>query len=304
MANTIEIVIKATDSASKVISTVESKISGSVQGITKRLGDLGKAGEEAGAGLAKGLKGFESFPGMLVALQAGIGVATTAVAGLKAIWDFAKEGAEIQRINDAFERTAKTIGESSDDIVKRLAEVARGTLTDEQLMQASTRALTLGVAKSGDDLVKVMKLARGAALQFGGDTASAFEGINYAIGNLAPRGLKQFGIVVSLAEANKKYADSIGVSVDALTEEQQRQALLNEALVQGTKNFGDISDSATTTAESMKAVEVRIEEEIDAIKQFIALGVGTAFMIGDAPAKEMEIFSFNVAKMKDEVIAR
>jgi len=46
------------------------------------------------------------------------------------------------------------------------------------------------LAKSGDDLVKVMQLARSAALAFGGDTGQAFETINYAIGNLAPRALK------------------------------------------------------------------------------------------------------------------
>jgi hypothetical protein len=270
---------------------------------SKGVQDLSAQMRNNGVAVKEGAQGFESFSGKLVAIQAGVGIAKEALAGLKQVWDFAKEGAENQRIAQSFERTAKSIGADAGDIVKRLDEAAKGTVDDEELMQASTRALTLGVAKSGDDLVNVMKLARGAALQFGGDAGQAFESINQAIGNLAPRALKQYGIIVNLGEANKKYADSIGVSVDALTEEQQRQALLNEVLIQGAKNFGDVGNAATTTGEKMKVLETRAANYLDIAKEIVATGIGMALDITDAPKNAMEAFVNTAQKMRTDVAA-
>lgn len=267
----------------------------------KEVQDLSAQMRNSGEAASSGAQGFESFAGKLVAIQAGIGIAKEALAGLKQVWDFAKEGAENQRIAQSFSRTAESIGANADDIIKKLDEAAKGTVDDEELMQASTRALTLGVAKSGADLVNVMKLARGAALQFGGDAGQAFEAINQAIGNLAPRALKQFGIIVNLGEANKKYADSIGVTVDALTEEQQRQALLNEVLAQGAKNFGDIGNAAATTAEKMKALETRAANYLDIAKEIAANGISTALDITDAPKNAMAAFVDTAQKMRTAV---
>lgn len=303
MANTIEFIIKATDQASQVVSQVEAKITTGAKGASEALSKLGKASEDSGSAAKQGAQGFESFAGKLVAIQSGIGIAKEAIAGLKQVWDFAKEGAENQRIAESFNRTAKQIGGSADDIIKKLDEAARGTVDDEELMQASTRALTLGVAKSGDDLVNVMKLARGAALQFGGDAGTAFENINQAIGNLAPRALKQYGIIVNLKDANDAYAKSLGISADALTEEQQRQALLNAVLAQGAKNFGDIGNAATTTGEKMKALETRFANIVDIAKEVAATGFSTAFDITDAPKNALEAFIGTAAKMKQEVEA-
>lgn len=303
MANTIEVIIKATDQASAVIDKVEANITTGAKGATDALNKLGEASKDSGDQADKGAKGFESFAGKLVAIQAGIGIAREAIGGLKQVWDFAKMGAENQRIADSFERTAKSIGGNAADIIAQLDKAARGAVDDEELMQASTRALTLGVAKSSEDLVNVMKLARGAALQFGGDAGTAFENINQAIGNLAPRALKQYGIIVDLTEANKKYADKIGVSADALTEQERRQALLNEVLIQGAKNFGDIGNAATTTGEQMKAIEVRLDNITDSVKEFIATGFTTAFTINDAPRMLLEAFNGTAAKLRKEVEA-
>jgi len=292
MPDVISIAIEAVDKASPTFDKVGES-----------LNQLEKSGVDAGAGAAKGAEGFESFAGKLVAVQAGIGIAKEAIGGLKEVWDFAKEGAANQQIAASFERTAKSIGANAEDIVARLDEAAKSTIDDEDLMQASTRALTLGVAKSGDDLVNIMKVARGAALQFGGDAGQAFESINYAIGNLAPRALKQYGIIVSLKEANDAYAKSIGVSVEALTEEQQRQALLNAVLAQGAKNFGDVGNQAATTAEKMKAVETRVANLTDSVKEFAATGFATIFTIADAPKNMLDAFTGTAEKMRKEVEA-
>jgi hypothetical protein len=262
----------------------------------KGLAELGQKMEDT--------KSFGStFAQTLTGIQSGISIAKEAIGGLKEVWDFAKQGAENQQIAASFERTAKSIGGNAGEIVSALDAAAKGTVDDEELMQASTRALTLGVAKNGDDLVKVMQLARSAALAFGGDTGQAFETINYAIGNLAPRALKQFGIVVNLKEANDAYAKSLGVTADSLTEEQQRQALLNAVLEQGTKNFGDIAGAATTTAEKMKAVETRLANILDVVKEVAATGIGTALDISDAPGNFLKAFTETAAKMRVEVAA-
>ena len=103
--DTIKIAIEAVDNASATFEKVGDEID-----------RIGKAGEDAGAGAAKGAQGFESFAGKLVAVQAGVSIAQEAIQGLQKVWDFAKQGAENQRIAESFDRTAKSIGADADDL--------------------------------------------------------------------------------------------------------------------------------------------------------------------------------------------
>lgn len=209
-------------------------------------------------------KGKSSF----TELNSAVALAKQGIEAMKQVWDFAKQGAENERIAQSFEATAASVGVSADAMAQALDKAAKGTVDDEIFMQTATRNMALGVATSVQENVALMELARGASVKFGGDTETAFAGISEAIGNLQTRQLKQYGIIIDAKKVNEDYAKAIGKTADALTDAEQREALRNEVLKQSSKLMGDAGSAALTSAEKFKKFETQAGNLIDGLKEF------------------------------------
>jgi hypothetical protein len=208
-----------------------------------------------------------SFTTTIDDLVSGVGVAKDVLGTLKQAWDFAKEGAENERIANSFQATADSVGVDAQRMADALNKAARGTVDDEAYMQTATRNMALGMATDLQSNVQLMELARSAAIKFGGSTEDAFEGMSTAIGNLQTRQLKQYGILVDSKEANEKYAKALGKTADQLTESEQRTALLNEAMLKSKDIFKAVADQQMTTAEKFTAFEVKVGNLADVAKE-------------------------------------
>lgn len=214
--------------------------------------------------------GFSKMQAGLVTLNAGIGVAREAVAVFKTAWDFTKEGASIERIQQQFKNLATSVSVDANRLLDGLNKAARGTVDDEELMQTATRAMALGLSNNADDLVKLMEIARASSVAFGGDTASAFERISTAVENLTPRALKQSGIIVNLDKAYSDYAISLGKTADALTDDEKRQALLNDVLQKGEDLVARIGSTGDDSATKIARLETQFKDLGDTVKSGFA----------------------------------
>lgn len=274
--DTVLIAIKAIDDASAALNKVASslgaldtKITGTQDAFkssdtasndfTRAITETGTAADNAG-------KRFMAFHLTLADVQSGVMLAQEAIGKLKQVWDFAKEGAAIERINAQFNNMAANVGVDADNLVKALDKAAHGTVDDEELMQTATRALALGLTTNTKDLVGLMEVARASSVAFGGDTATAFERISTAVENLTPRALKQAGIIVDLKSAYEAYAKAQGKIPDQLTDEEKRQALLNQVLAKGADLIKKVGDAGEDAATRMSRFEARAANLIDELK--------------------------------------
>lgn len=210
--------------------------------------------------------GFSKMQAGIVTLNAVIGVAKEGIEIFKKGWDFAKEGAAIDRIQTQFKNIATSINTDSERLLAGLNKAAHGTVDDEQLMQTATRAMALGIANNSDDLIKLMEVARASSVAFGGDTSAAFERISSAVENLAPRSLKQSGIIINLDKAYKDYAASLDKTSELLTDEEKRQALLNQVLEKGADLVKRIGAQGEDTATKIAQMETRVQDLGDSLK--------------------------------------
>lgn len=208
----------------------------------------------------------------LVGIQAGIGLAGEAIGAFKKVWDFTQEGAALERIQTQFENMAASAGVNADNLLKSLDKAAHGTVDDEALMQTATRAFALGLTNNANALTKLMEIARASSVAFGGDTASAFERISTAVENLTPRSLKQAGIIVDLNKAYKDYATQLGTTADKLTDEEKRQALLNQVLDKGSELVAKIGNQAEDTATKMARFQTKVADLFEELKKAAAQG--------------------------------
>jgi len=174
-----------------------------------------------------------------------LGIAYAAMRLAKTVLAFARLGTEVERLNTSFRRLT---GGVPDEMLNRLREATRGTISDMSLMMNANRAMMLGVTKDAGTLARLTEIAiaRGQAL---GITAQfAMESLVLGLGRMSPKILDNIGILTGGQKTFDDYAASIGKSADALTDEEKRLALVNMILQDNIKLTDDAASSAEKAA--------------------------------------------------------
>jgi hypothetical protein len=98
--------------------------------------------------------------------------------------------------------------------------------------------------------------------------------------------LRQIGIIVDSESAVKKYAISLGVTVDMLTESQRKQAILNEALEQGRQKFSNLPSGIAPTTLALKQLRVTLSEIAETLVAAIEKKIGPSISSLSGSLKE------------------
>ncbi|MDR2416374.1 MAG: hypothetical protein LBD75_07440 [Candidatus Peribacteria bacterium] len=104
-------------------------------------------------------------------------------------------------------------------------------------MLAANRAMSLGVVKNTQDMNTLIDIARVKSKNMGTDMTSAFNDIVTGLGRSSAMILDNLGITVNAAAANEEYAKQIGKTVEQLTDEEKKQALINKVVAEGRKEL-------------------------------------------------------------------
>lgn len=208
----------------------------------------------AGARVANTGKQFRVAGLSLTDLKSGFDLAGQALAKLKQGWDFAKEGAQIQLTEQRFARLAQSIGTTGEALTGQLKAATKGMLSDAALMQTATDLLSLGLAKSSDQVVRLSRVS---------------SALNMDMNQL----------VLTLANQTTMRFDQLGVSVDGF--DKRLEALkktgrsVNEAfteafLQQAEEQISRVGEAVDTTAGKMQKFEARLSNLGDNLKKTAA----------------------------------
>jgi hypothetical protein len=229
-------------------------LTATVAGLGSQLGQLGgTAGQIAGSfGQLAG-----SF-GTLGAVGAAIGLGKVAV-------DLSVAGANADLVRTRFDGLAASAHTTGDALLGALQKASGGEINNLNLQLAANRAQILGVAKSAEEMSVLLAIARDRAQQLGTSSAKAFDDLVTGLGRGSPLILDNLGIMVSVKEANAQYAASLGKTASALTEAEQKQALINAVLAQGRASLqatGGAVESAAGTFQQLGAAAENAESSI------------------------------------------
>jgi hypothetical protein len=195
-----------------------------------------------------------------------------------------KSAMESQSVRIAFENLASGAGQSADELLESLKGASKGTIAEYDLMLSANKAMVLGVASNSEEFSSLMEVARDRARAMGLTTTQAFNDIVTGIGRGSRMILDNLGIIVSLETANEEYAKSLGKTVEALTEDEKKQALLNAVLEQGQSSLDKTSQNTMTASEMFEALKASIKDLSD--------GIGSNLL---------PVFSDMVVRIKDVV---
>jgi len=168
-----------------------------------------------------------------------------------------------------------------------LAAATKGMLSDAEQIQMGTDLMSLGLAKTSDQVVRLSKASAGL-------------------------GMDMNQLVLTLANQTTMRFDQLGVSIDGFDARLAKlkasgmdanSAFTEAFLQQAEEQMKKLGDASETTAGKMKRAESAINNLLNGMKQIAAEGVGTALDMVEAPKKMAEAFSATAQQMQADLIS-
>lgn len=242
---------KGIRTASKALDDIESagdKATKGLRGFERGLKDLGDGGNKAS-------NFIKDFGSAMLGVNQALEVAKKVAMAAKAAFEFSREGASVRQLTESFSALNDKLNVAPENMQK-MRDAARGTVSDVTLMSS---VLTL-VAGETDQMAKSMMEAAPQLIEIAkaanklnpalGDTDFFVDSIFKGIKRGQPLILDNLGIVVSIADANKKYAEQLGKTVEQLDDADKRQALLNATMEAGQKIIKQAGDNTESLVDS------------------------------------------------------
>lgn len=245
----------AAASAKKNIDSV-GKAAGSAAGAMEKMAPAGKNAGSALASMDKAASGvLKGITGLGAAIGAGalVGLAAQAVG---AVGEMARASDASRRLEISFKNLAKEAGASGSEIMTRLQQASGGAISQYDLMLSANKAMMLGVASSADDMGKLMEIAMTRGQAMGLSTTQAFNDLVTGLGRGSALILDNLGIMVDADATNKAYAASVGKTVEQLTEQEKKQALVNATLKEATGSATVVASSSERLAAAWADMKV------------------------------------------------
>jgi hypothetical protein len=197
-----------------------------------------------------------------------------AVMAFKGVYDIAQLGAQAQLVNTRFQSLAQSAGTTGDALMKALRAGSGGEISDLNLQLAANKAQLLGVANSAEQFGVLMSIARDRAQQMGISTTQAFDDLTTGLGRGSKLILDNLGILVNAQQANDTYAASIGKTSAALTDQERKQALINQVLKDGQASISATGGAVESTASQIAQGQAAFDNLKTAVGGLAAVKLG------------------------------
>lgn len=133
-----------------------------------------------------------------------------------------------------------------------------GLISSYALATSANTAMRFGVVKTSAEFAKHIEIATKLARTTGQDSTKAVEDLTTALSRQSPQILDNLGLQVDVTKANAEYARSIGVSVDALTDAQKRQAFIAAAYADAERKINGLTVATDGWAVSVQKAKIAL----------------------------------------------
>lgn len=203
---------------------------------------------------------FDKF----AASMRGLGLALGVTMGTRELIQFSKESliaaSTVEGLRLGLQRLGSESGTNTDIILRDMAKVAQGTLSEQTVLTNVNRAIRLGGVELASAMPQLTAIARRAAVDMGESFDYMLNSIVLGIARGSPKILDNLGILIDTGEANKQFASSLGIAVDALTEKQKMVLSLNQILRDYGQNVDDVAAIELISSEQLKTGAAAIED--------------------------------------------
>jgi len=251
------------------------KEAASLQTLADKYREASRAGDELNQTKSKMSALSDMVQEKWAQLAAAGGVLVGGLRGIQQFFEMGAAGAGVQQTAVSFDRLIASLGGTADTL-NRMRTATGYTISDTELMASTMTVLAGGSEDVNKSLVaalpQLLSIAKAAnALNPSlGSTAYMFDSITRGIKRGSPLILDNLGIVVKVGQAQKEYADSLGVSVEALDDEAKVMALLNAVLDKGDNLIQQVGGSTESLVDPTARMDAAFKNLGDTMKASVA----------------------------------
>lgn len=279
--------------ASEKSNVVTINFTGDVRDLNKAFKDVNaglKTVETQAGGLGKSISsGFKGMEGLatgsfqsissnfmsLVTNPITLGVAGIGAAVIAA-FNFTKIGEENEKINKNFSMFATQAGFNAEVLKDKISGIADGFVDMEDVLPKAQEGI-IALGKNAEKLPEIFELARNIGVKTGRDINEVFGQLTMGIANGNEKMLRNNMVRIDSKKAEEAYAQSLGISVDRLTDAEKQQARLNAVLAQGKTNFGSLGEEAAPIEGGIRKLKLAFDDVKDAIAAIMNSKLGEFF---------------------------
>lgn len=281
-----------------IMAVFNDMATGELKRFSQAVIGAGKSADKTGQ-QAAGLGDKLAFMGgKLVAVRQGAEVLQDT---MRRGFEFAELGAISLQTKSSFDGLLQSVG-AAPDLLARLRTASRGTISDMNLM-ASTSTLLAGAqgelaSRLANATPKLMEIAKAASALNPtlGDTTFLYQSLATGIKRASPLILDNLGLTIKIGEANERYAETLGKSVDKLTAEEQKIALLNETVRAGNVLITQAGDNVNSLPDDYARMRVVLDETKTSLAEMAAISL--------APLMESLSDLFTISQRERDALAR
>jgi len=181
---------------------------------------------------------------------------------VQAITRFASEAVKLGSQSIALERGFLNLGKAigiNENSLNKFRQATNGTVSDVDLMIQANNAMLLGIVQSDDEFAELVDSAQRLAQALGKDTLYGIESLTTGIGRQSRLMLDNLGIIVKAEDAYKALAKATGKSVEALTDEERKQAFITATMESVRKKVADLGAEQLTAASSTQQLSASLD---------------------------------------------
>ena len=212
--------------------------------------------------------------------------------GIRQLARFGASASKVESMEKAF-NTLTGGTELSSEAITKLEQATNNTMSQFDLFQQANNAMVLGVSKNSDEMAEMFDIAQRLGRALGRDTASSVESLITGIGRQSRLMLDNIGIIVKADEAYKSYADSLGISVDELTDADKKQAFLTATMESARAKIESLGDEVLTNQDAydkLTASASNLSTELGNTLQPVLASLSKRFSsIADSITKSLEV---------------
>ena len=177
-------------------------------------------------------------------------------------------GSQIDDIASSFDNLAAKAGASGDALINGFSKALGDTIPKIDLMKQANELLNGGIDPSKFN--ELAGAARSLAEVTGGSAAEGLDKLSDALLRGRTMGLKAIGVVVDNEAAVKQYAQSLGVTTEALGEEDRIEAIRIATLDALAKKRGELAAVEDDAADKIDQISANIQNQTDQVLRSIA----------------------------------
>lgn len=229
-----------------------------------------------------GLEGAKVHVDNLVKVMGTVAAAAMVMGpALKKAFEVGEQGAAVRQTSDSFDLLLEKVG-AAPDLLEQLRIASLGTVDDLTLMSATSTLLAgtqgdlaTSLANATPELLEIAKAAQKLNPSLG-DTTFLYESLATGIKRASPLILDNLGLTIKVGEANEKYAASLGKTVEELTAEEQKMALLNAVLESGQVMIDQVDGSTASATDSFASLRANTDNLTNSMKAYLSVGMAPA----------------------------